>query len=249
MIPDYPQQIQDDVWAILSNDEGFAFVPVYRARTPLEKDSDGEPVVGRSAMIEEQIEQALGGMAFKAGKCGIVAIVMLPDVQAVSAQSLGPAMEFTIIVRIIEDRLFNEAETGTGISSARLALHTVQLLNHRSVLGLHGLAVDPQKMLEEISLPDDRKAHEVRLKVSLSPPLLPRVAKPVIVQEGGDITITCSTPDAVIYYTTDGSWPGPANQVAVIYDTYLDAGTVQRLRVAAYATDMQCSNDVSITAE
>lgn len=249
MIPDYFQQIQDDVWAILSNDEGFMFVPVYRARTPLEKDDSGEPVVGRSNMIEEHIEQALGGMAFKGGKCGIVAIVMLPDVQPVSAQSQGPAMEFTVIVRIIEDRLFNESDTGTGISSARMALHTVQLLNQRSILGLHGLAVDAQKMLEEISLPEDRKAHEVRLKVSLSPQLLPRVDKPVVTQAAGDITLTCSTPDSVIYYTTDGSFPGPVNPTAVIFENYLDASTVQRLRVAAYAAGMQCSNDVSVTVE
>lgn len=247
MIPDYLQQIQDDVWAVLNNDEGFIFVPVYRARTPLEKDEAGEPVVGRSAMIEEQIEQTLGGMAFKGGKCGIVAIVMLPDVQAVSAQSQGPALEFTVIVRIIEDRLFNESETGTGISSGRLALHTVQLLNQRSLLGLHGLAVDPAKMLEEISLPEDRKAHEVRLKVSLSPQFLPRVAKPAVTQAENDITLTCSTPDAVIYYTTDGSFPGPVNDSSIIFENYIDATTVQRLRVVAYAAGMQCSNDVSVT--
>ena len=245
MIPDYFQQLQDDVWGVLTNDAGFTFVPVYRVRTPLERDAEGEAVVGRSNMIEEQIEQALGGMAFKGGKCGIVAIVMLPDVQAVSADSRGPARQFTIMVRIIEDRLFNESETGTGITSARLALHTVQLLQQRNLLGLHGVSVDPTKMLEEINLPDDRKAWEVRVKVSLSPIPLGRVARPLITKDGNDITITCSTPDAVIYYTTDGSWPGPANAASVVYENFINATTLTTLRVVAYAPDLQCSDDVS----
>jgi hypothetical protein len=131
MSPDYLQLIQDDVWALLSSDPGLIFVPVFRSRTPLEKDADGQPLVGQTMMIEERIQQALGGLESKNGKCGIVCIVMLPDAVPMSSNSVGPTMDYTIIVRVAENRLVNESDNGTGISSGRLATHVMQLLHRR----------------------------------------------------------------------------------------------------------------------
>ena len=248
MIPDYLQQLQDDIWGILTNDPGFEFVPVYRSRTPLEKDDAGEPIVGQSAMIEEQIEQTLAGLAFKDGKCGIVAIVMLPDVRPESIESRGPALEFAPIIRIIEDRLFNEGTTGTGISASRLALHTIQVLHRRSIAGSNTLAVDGDKMFAEISLPDDRKAIEVRLKVTQSSGLLLKVDRPVIAVAADILTLTCPTADAAIWWTTDGTWPGPANPTANLYDQPVQITGITAIRAAAYLPIRQPSDDQSWAA-
>lgn len=249
MTTDFIQQLQDDVWGILTNDTGFECVPVYRARTPLEKDADGAPIVGQSAMIEEEIEQTLGGLTMKNGKCGIVAIVMLPDVKAESAETRGPALELTVIVRVIEDRLLNEGLTGTGITSSQLALHTVQVLHRRSLRGMHTLRVDPQSMLEEVPLPGDRKAHEVRLVLSRGMAPLPKCARPAGTLVEGTLTLTCAEEAAAIYWTQDDSWPGPQNPQAAFYSGPVDVHEATRIRAVAYAGQMQPSDDVCIAGD
>jgi hypothetical protein len=55
-----------------------------------------------------------------------------------------------------------------------------------------------------------------------------RVALPVITGSGSTFSITCNTPDASIYYTTDGSFPWAGNPAATLFGvTYLIAQTGQ----------------------
>jgi hypothetical protein len=244
MTTDLIQQLQDDVWGILSNDAAFRHIPVYRSRTPLDKDADGNPIVGQTQMIEEQIEQSLGGLALKDGKCGIVAIVMLPDAKPESVESRGPSLELTAIVRIIEDRLFNEGPTGTGITTTQLGLHIVQVLHQRSLRQCYTLRPSAANMLEEISLPGDRKAHEVKLILSRGMERLAKPARPAVTVDTRVMTATCTEALAEIWWSHDGSWPGPANPQSWKYDlpVTLEAG-ITSVRVVAYAPAMQPSDD------
>lgn len=243
MIQDLIQELQDDVWGVLSSDGGFCHVPVFRARSPLEKDADGEPVPGRSMVIEDDIDAALAGMKPKNGKGGIAAIVLLPDVRPESQNSVGPSMRLIQKVRIIEDRMMNESRRGTGISASRLALHTVQLLNRRLLRGETLLIPDAQRMIEEVSLPGDIMATEVNMECAqaVDPAGKAQLSKPVSVD--GRIVLSSSTPGADIYFTLDGSWPLP--ETARRYDEpfALPVGT-HILRAVALAEGMTPSNDV-----
>lgn len=244
MSPDYLQLLQDDAWAILSSDPGLFFVPVFRSRTPLQKDADGNPIVGQTLMIEDAIAEALGGLQFKNGKCGIVVIVMLPDAQPVSDNSVGPAMDYTLIFRVAENRLINEGSTGTGITSGRLATHIMQLFNRRP-LGLGGTVFTAgDKTLSEVPALDDAKEHEVRMRVTFSLPLLPRVAKPSIVLDTGIATITCATPEAAIWVTANGDFPTPTTPGAWVYESPIDTTGIRDLRAAAHHTTLSPSDDV-----
>lgn len=245
MTEDILQHLQDDVWGLLTNEPSMVYVPIYRSRTPLEKDSNGDHIVGQSMMIEEEIEQALGGLALKNGKCGIVVIVMMPDAQPVGERD---ALELTIPVRIIEDRLFNEGTTGTGISSSRLMLHLKQVLSNRPLRGSYTLTPAARGAMEEISLPDDRKANELRMTVTRSLQPLPRVAQPAVVIATRVMTITCATEGAQIYWSANGDWPGPQNPLSWLYDLPVTlSDEITEVRVVAYpetGTVMQPSNDV-----
>ena len=245
MTEDLIQQWQDDVWGILNSDPGYRYVPVYRSRTPLLKDEAGEPIVGQTMMIEEEIEQALAGMITKDGKSGIVAIVMLPDARPVSAQSVGPSLEMTLVVRFIEDRLINESVNGTGISSSQLGLHTLQLLHRRSLRGSHAMYPPDRDVLNEISLPDERKAHELRMILSRGMVPLPKVAKPVVSIAAGALTASCATEESQIWWSGDGTWPGPHSATSHLYEesVALDEN-ITEVRVVAYAAGMQASDDV-----
>ncbi len=245
MTEDILQLTQDDIWGLLTNEPGLVHVPVFRSRTPLEKDSNGDPIVGQSMMIEEQIEQALGGLSEKNGKSGIVVIVMMPDAQPVGERD---ALELTIIIRIIEDRLFNESTNGTGISSSKLMLHLNQVLSRRALRGSYTLTPAARGAMEEISLPDDRKAHELRMTLTRSLEPLPKVSQPAVAIDTGIMTITCATEGAQIYWSANGDWPGPQNPLSWLYDLPVTlSDEITEVRVVAYpetGTVMQPSNDV-----
>lgn len=244
MTEDILQLTQDDIWGLLTNEPGFAFIPVFRSRTPLEKDVLGNPIVGNSAMIEEQIEQALGGLSMKEGKSGIVAIVMMPDVKPVGEND---ALEITIIVRIIEDRLINEGITGTGITASQLMLHIKQVLGRRALRGSYTMMPAASNAMEEISLPDDRKAHELRMTITRSVPKLAKVSRPDVVINTRIMTITCATAGAALWWSANGDWPGPANPASWLYENPVTlTDDITEVRVVGYDPNaaMQPSDDV-----
>jgi hypothetical protein len=243
MTEDILQLTQDDIWGLLTNEPGLLYVPVFRSRTPLEKDSTGEPIVGQSAMIEEQIEQALGGLSEKNGKSGIVSIVMMPDAQPVGDS--GDALEITIIVRIIEDRLINEGSSGTGITASQLMLHLKQVLGRRALRGSYTITHAQRAAMEEISLPDDRKAHELRMVLTRSLDRLAKVARPSVTIDTGVMTITCATEGAELWWSANGDWPGPANAQSWLYELPVSlTEEITEVRVVGYEPTMQPSDDV-----
>lgn len=245
MIEDHIQNLADDIYGVLNADEGLYYVPVFRSRTPLPMDEEGNPIPGQSAVINDQIEDSLAGVKAKNGKSGIAVVVMLPEVDPESENSLGPSLRLMPRVRIIEDRLINESGTGTGISSSRLALHIAQVLHRRCFRSFGTLFVDPKKMIEEVSLPDDRQVHEVMLVCSIHVDTVLKVRSVQIANEGGAITLTTGTPDAEIWYTLNGGWPAEGSEGAVEYTGPLtpEPGSYT-LRAAAYKAGMQASDDL-----
>ena len=248
MIDDFIQNLHDDAFGALSSDAGFVYVPVYQSRTPLPADSDGNPIVGATMLIEEKIQQALNGLDAKNGKSGIAVIVMLPSVKGESANSAAPAMRLHLAIRIVENRLVNESTGGTGITSSRLALHIIQVLNRRAFRGGNPLYADIANMVNEVALPGDLKVHECAFIQNVTPDTLPKVIDPSVSSAGNAITLACSTADASLYYTLDGSFPGSANAAAQAYTApfTLDPG-IYSLRFAAEKSGMQASNDLFAT--
>ncbi len=244
MIEDIIQQIHDDIHGILLNDPGCQFVSVHRSRTPLEKDETGAPIVGQTAMFDEAVESALAGTMMRNGKAGLVAVVMLPDVQLGSAQSPGPAMRFLPVVRVIEDRMINEGPDGTGITASQFALHVVQVLHRRPLRGSWSLFADPERMVEEVTADDERPMHEVRFILERSVDRLPVCATPQGGFDGDVLQVSCTTPDAVMWWTENGSWPGPENPRSFLYESAL-TNTGRSVRVVAYHPAMACSYDAN----
>lgn len=76
-----------------------------------------------------------------------------------------------------------------------------------------------------------------------------KVLAPVFDPPGGSfdvsqgVSITCATPDAIIYYTTDGSEP---NQASQLYDSPIIISTITTLKAKAYFSNWQES--VTVTA-
>jgi hypothetical protein len=242
---DFIQQFQDDQYYALLSDAELAGVSIFRRRTPLPKDESGNPVVGDTVAIEDQLNQVLGGIAQRNGQAGAAIVVMLPDVAVESAQNMTLPIKLKWKLRIVENQIFNESAGGTGLPSSRLALHVAQFMQTRSFRGGNPLRCDPAKAIEEISLPGFL-VHEVNGECSIWIGQRDKCAAPVPAQENGMITLSCSTSGARIYYTLDQSYPGSGNEGALLYaePIQLDPGTYL-LRMAAEADGKQSSNDLA----
>ena len=72
-----------------------------------------------------------------------------------------------------------------------------------------------------------------------------KVATPQISASGANITLTCATSGAAVYYTTDESFPGPGNDEALLYSTpFTLASGTHLLRVAGHKAGSACSDAV-----
>lgn len=243
---DYIQELHDDLFGALSADPGMEHVSVYQSRTPLQRDAQGDPILGQSDQIEEMVKNALAGTEKKNGKAGLAVVVLLPDVEGESVNSAAPAMRLIAKVRVIENRMTNEGAGGTGIPASKLSLHVLQVLNRRSFRGRNALYPDLKRMISEIPLPNDERCHEVTMIQNVMPESLAKVATPTVAQAAGQITLACTTAGAAIYYTLDGSYPGSSGLSGQLYTTpiSLDPG-MHSMRVAAQKAGMQASDDLS----
>jgi hypothetical protein len=244
VIDDFIQQLQDDQYFALLSDAELADVFICRRRTPLAVDGDGNPVVGDTVSIEDKLNEVLAGAAERNGKNGVGIIVMLPDVKLESSQSSSLPLVLKSKIRIVENQLFNESASGTGLTASRLALHVAQLMQRRAFRSGNALRCDPAKAVEEINLPG-YNVHEVNVEYTRYTNPRVKVADVVIEQDGSGIALTCSTASSRIYYTLDESFPGSGNQAAQLYTAPLTLDPGEHvLRVAAEADDHQASNDL-----
>jgi len=245
VIDDFIQELQDDQYFALLGDAEISGVSVFRRRTPLAKDEEGNPVVGATVAIDDKLNEVLSGITSRNGKTGAAIIVMLPDVALESAQNMSLPLRLKWKLRVVENQMFNESTGGTGIASSRLALHVAQLMQTRAFRGGNPLRCDPAKAIEEISLPGFL-VHEINGEVTVRAAARAKCSVPVPAQSDGTLTLTCSTAASSIYYTLDGSYPGSGNEDALEYaePITLEPG-VHELRAASEADDLQASDDIS----
>jgi hypothetical protein len=241
---DFINDLQNDQYSALLGDPEIAGVSIFRRRTPLPVDDDGNVVVGDSAAIDDQLNDVLAGTTQRVGKAGVAIIVMLPDVKLESAQNMTLPIVLKWKLRVVENQMINEGLGGTGQASSRLALHVAQFMQTRAFRGGNPLRCDPAKAIEEITLPG-YIVHEINGECTVTVPLRAKCARPVIAQADGALTLSCSTGAARIYYTLDQSYPGSGNAGALLYaEPIVLAPGTYTLRTAAEADGMQASDDI-----
>jgi hypothetical protein len=230
VMPDALQQLQLDIAAHLMADALFQYVRVVVARPRAAEDA---------VLIEQTINEALGGLrkyiartagqtdeqwqaaCEASGKAGLLIIVMMSEGE-VPTTGPGPALELVQVVRVIENPMINESADGTGITLEEVTLHVLGELHSWSNDGKQALRAS-KTAFKEVNL-----ANGVGYDVSFTRlmPLQPRnpVSRPVITITDPQMTITCATSGAAIYFTTDGSFPSALN--GTLYSGAVDVGSL-----------------------
>jgi hypothetical protein len=218
------EQLQADLHGrIVSLDElSGVFVALARPRDKNE-----------TLLIETKLDQALGILKGANGKSGAAMIVQMPVVTVPNPDLPGPRLVAKVTVRVMENPLINMGGSGTQLSAETLGLeilnkcHMWQRSNHATV------TADAEAMVPVL---EDKAviAYDVTLTQPLGLAPVANTLRPSIAVAGYEITLTCGE-TARIYYTTDGTFPGPSNPAAGEYTAAVTLQGACTVRAAAFA--------------
>lgn len=140
--------------------------------------------------------------------------------ETINANLPGPVMD-KMQVRVTWFEDYDRREAGK-MHADEAAVLTLQALHHMSIAadGLHLLTAQEDGAAEWSLTDDGLQQWDCYFSVQLSLPRIARTPRPVITYNdvSEQVQITCSDGDASIYYTTDGSFPHPANPEATLYN-------------------------------
>lgn len=231
------QQLQEDIEAYLLNSEADltnpAECPIQYAAIARVRPRDA----GEAAGIQTRLQRVLSGLDGRHGRKGISVIIGMPEIGKVEPNIRALTGGMVVVIEVHENIMINMGAEGTGKGGEEFACAVAELLNHQpfglwSPMGVRSILPAPEAVLSQ------KVVYNITLATDLRRPLKPKVAAPeVTVNEGGFVSASCSTEDARIYYSLDGSLPGPASPTAIEWDGVkglnLTTGT-WLLRVAAW---------------
>jgi len=235
------QRLQEDIEAYLLNSEADLTnadeCPIQYAAIARVRPRDA----GEAAGIQTKLQQVLSGLQGRGGRKGISVIIGMPEISQVEPNVRALTGGMTLVIEVHENIMVNMVSGGTGKGCEEFAFAVGELLNHQpfglwSPMRVKSILPAPEAVLNQ------KVVYNVTLETDLRRPLKPKVAVPnVTVHEDGHISATCATLDAVMYYTLDGSLPGPVTPTAIVFDILtgltLTTGT-WLLRVAAWKPGM-----------
>jgi hypothetical protein len=212
------QQIQSDCAGALLADPWFANVPVL---TQILQDPGSE------------LDQALNNL-------GVCVTLVVPVATVAHPNQPGPYFErIRIVARVVENVIVNQniGAGGTGKGALEVAEHVCALLHHFRPQNLSETVVcdNPTITLER---DHERLAYDAAFTTQGGLAwLLPQFDAPSVSQSGRSVAIAAATnssmpvPGAAIFYTLDGTFPGPRN--GALYMSPISVATGQTLRAVA----------------
>jgi hypothetical protein len=192
-------------------------------------------------IVESDVETALGVFNEGTGKkIGAVIVARHPVIAATRSEALGPDVNARLVFDVISLPVINMTNLGTQKRADVIAMRILNAL-HRYFSGHTGtlLMAGANPVAPINDLPEGNVGYRVTLETDFRLNYADKVATPTLaLNEAGDVVMTCATSGAVIHYTLDESYPGPANAEAEIYTTPLDVTGRMVFRLGATLADV-----------
>ena len=199
---------------------------------------------GAAAQIQTKINNTLAGLELRNGKNGTAIIIGMPVLANVNPNLYGVKGDLILELSVIENIMVNEGANGTGFTAESLAYQLAQMIPQMNFAPFGQLLADKQLITPRPeAVMEKRIEYRVRLSVLSHAAPFPKCDTPRITQGGGNITIS-GTGD--LWYTTDGSFPGPGNGAAVLYSAPF-AFAAGSYRTAAHDPSKMCSDVFAVT--
>lgn len=225
------RRFQTDAAARLAADDAFYYVPVIMEAP--------RGVNGGELLFEEAVNAATQGEVLKNGKLGLCCLVFCAESKPVSVQNAGLQSELVLVVRIIEHKALNDGAQGTGITAEDLLEDAMLIMQRFAPCKGRCVTVGAASKVTLKDAPD-LWAWEFECTMTDSTAARSACALPVITESGAfDLTVTCSTSGAAIYYTLNDTLPTPTNGTLYAGAVDVESGT---FRAVAYKAGLLASN-------
>lgn len=198
---DVIDKLPGELAAALLSDDFFKDIPV--------------AVAERGNVIQE-VKRLQAIVTEKSGKWGVAVIVLqlvaddeLPEI-AFGSLKLRPSFQ------IIEQPTQNNSATGTGKSARKVARKIRDIIKPLELLGLCSCFVFERECIQPVALDNQNLvAYQVNCHTyEVDDEKIAQVLSPQFSQDGnGNLILSSGTSGAVIYYTTDESFPAPPDKV------------------------------------
>lgn len=224
------EQIQPDVFDKLASEPYFAPISLFMIR---------------KERYESAINEALSEATFDPGQSGkrpgATVEVLMPVIKTNLVNAPGPVVTLEQRLMVKENPAINLAAGGVNLTAEQIAVQILQTL-HQFYLGGICQALYPA---HKAIVPNEKfpglVVYEVVLQATFNLTAPDRTGCPVPPTEGPPLTLAftapASDPAATIYYTVDGSFPGPGNSSATGYAGPFAVASGATLRWAAYAAN------------
>jgi hypothetical protein len=234
-------QFQNEIVARLMADSYFADIPIISEREYAES-LDDDTTTKTSAI--QRVMQSLGPDPIKGTKTGACVIVHNPDGTTIETTAPIPVTQANISISCLENPKTNISTTGTNLSADAIA-DRVQMDCH--LLSIEGVCLaiypgDPAK--ESVEHPIAPQCYEVKMSAILLNTDTRQKVAPVMItprnaKAGINVTLSCQSYGASIYYTLDDTHP---SELSTLYTSPISIATAKTLRACAYLSGYVASD-------
>jgi hypothetical protein len=195
------EQLPADVWSRVMNDPFLATVNVMEER---------------KGVTDADVANTLGTVTKRSTKKGAVIIVGDVAFNVQHPDAPGPQINPYFFIHCIERVLVNRApSTGTMITAEAMALRITQLCHNFQSQNL-GVTLTA-KAGEVFSVKEGEREMAVRIETIMQLQPLAGCGFPNVSGTVEAVVIASPTVGSTVYYTLDGSAPGPENAAAAVY--------------------------------
>jgi hypothetical protein len=224
------ESVQPDVYYKLLTEALFQDVAVFKIR---------------EKRLDSEVNRALAGLRGRNGKGGASIEVLMPALKGALPDTAGPVCTLEQKFLVKEQPTVNQGANGTGLSAEQIAVNIAQTFQlfylGGAMQGFYAAPTFYQYQLVKEDVPFVVLA--VTLQATFAFTALTRTLAPAASAAAGTVTLTDNQPGggSVIYYTTDGSFPGLGNPGASVYSTAFPVSSGTVVRTAAYNGALQGS--------
>jgi hypothetical protein len=209
---------------------------------------------GTVTVISENVADISDAINTALAKLGVCVIVITPTANSAFPNYLVPYFDnIAIKCRVCENVILNRSSSGTNKWASDVAEMVAVTLHQFEPLGVSECIYLTQPSIT-IANPGANHVgkilcYDVNFKTAGGfDYTINQVATPVIAFSGDTLTITCSTPGAGLFYTTDGSPPNPGNANALVWSAPISVTSGQLIRTTAWLAGQLTSKEAKSTA-